>query len=120
MKVIYWISTVIISVLMLFSAYNYFFNHAMVAKFFEAANYPIYIICPLALAKLSAIFVILLDKWKTLKEWAYAGLCFDFILATAAHWVNGDNGIGLPILALFFLFSSYFLGKKYRYAPSHD
>ena len=87
----------------------------MVAQFFEAVNYPIYIICPLALAKIAAVVVILLDRWKTLKEWAYAGLCYDFILALGAHIDNGDNGAGLPALALFFLFTSYFLGKKYRY-----
>jgi len=114
MKVIYWIATAIVSLLMIFSAYNYFFNHAMVIKFFEAAQYPTYIIYPLAVAKLSAIGVILWDRWKTLKEWAYAGLCFDFILATAAHIAHGDNGVGLPILALFFLFTSYVLGKKLR------
>ena len=118
MKVIYWIATIIVSLLMLFSAYNYFFNHAMVVKFFEAANYPTYIIYPLAVAKISAVIVILADKWKTLKEWAYAGLCYDFILAIGAHIDNGDNGSGLAGLALFFLFSSYFLGKKYRYAPN--
>ena len=118
MKVIYWIATAIVSLLMVFSAYNYFFNHDMVIRFFEAVGYPTYIIYPLAVAKLLAVAVILIDKWKALKEWAYAGLCFDFILAAAAHWANGDNGVGLPVLALFFLFSSYFLGKKFRYATN--
>ncbi|MFD2186397.1 DoxX family protein [Aquimarina celericrescens] len=114
MKIIYWIATGLLSALMLFSAAMYFFNHEEISQTFTSFNYPSYVIYPLAILKLSGIIVILLNTWKTLKEWAYAGFFFNFILAFFAHQQAGDGELGGALVALILLLTSYFLGKKVR------
>ena len=90
-KIIYWVSTGLVSFLMLFSATMYFINHEMVAETFQNLGYPTYIIYPLAIAKILAVVAILTKKSDVLKEWAYAGLFFDFALALSAHITVADG-----------------------------
>ncbi|WP_459210131.1 DoxX family protein [Aquimarina rhabdastrellae] len=113
MKVVYWIFTALLCGLMLFSAQMYFRNTAMVEGFFESFNYPKYIVIPLAIAKVLAVIAILTNKIKWIKEWAYAGLFFDLVLATAAHQYAG-HPIGLSFYGIIFLIISYAAGKKVR------
>lgn len=111
-KLIYWIATGLLSTMMVMSGFMYFFNHAHVAEEFQKLGYPTYIICPLALAKLLGVVAILTNKNKTLKEWAYAGFFFDFVLAFFAHLYIGDGEFPGALIALVLLFVSYFFGKK--------
>ena len=53
-KIIYWVSTGLLSVLLLMSAGLYVFNNVEVSEMFKSFGYPIYIIYPLAVAKISA------------------------------------------------------------------
>ena len=110
-RIIYWIATGLLSLMMLGSAGMYIFNHAEVAKIFTSLGYPTYIIYPLAIAKILGITAILTKKSKWLKEWAYAGFFFDFLLALAAHLNAGDGGFVLPIVALILLLTSFYMDK---------
>lgn len=112
-KGIYWTTTIIICGIMLYSANMYIFNTELVSGFFEALNYPTYIVIPLAILKIMGVTMILWRKSNWLTEWAYAGFFFDFILATAAHH-NAGHGFGLSVIAIPILFLSYFLGKQVR------
>lgn len=107
-SVIYWIATGLICLLMLASAGMYIFNHAEVVKIFASLGYPTYIVYPLAIAKILGVIAILTRYSKTLKEWAYAGFFFDFVLAFLAHLFAGDGGYILPIVAILLLLTSYF------------
>jgi len=113
-KIIYWIATAALTLLMLFSASMYFFNHDMIVQVFTSFGYPTYIIYPLAVVKLLGLIVILSNKGGALKEWAYAGFFFDFILAFFAHYMIGDGEQALSVVGLVVLLTSYFLGKKVR------
>lgn len=113
MKIIYWIATAVMCGIMLFSAQMYFRNTGMVEGFFKSLNYPTYIVIPLAVAKILGIIAILTNKIKWLKEWAYAGLFFDMVLASLAHHYAG-HGIGLSVYGLLALVVSYGVGKKVR------
>jgi len=77
---------------------NSIFNDEMFSKRFAALGYPTYIIFPLAIAQILGLIAICYNKAGTLKEWAYAGLFFDFILAMLAemHAVDGEY-ISSPI-----------------------
>lgn len=111
-KTIYWISTGLLSLMMLMSVGMYFFNHAEVSETFTKLGYPTYIIYPLAIAKLLGLVAIWTNKIKALKDWAYAGFFFNFILAIAAHIMIND-GEHLPaIIALVLLLVSYMYSKK--------
>lgn len=106
-KKIYWISTRLLSLLMLMSAGMYIFDHDTIAEFFTGFGYPTYIIYPLAIAKILGVIAILTRKSEVLKEWAYAGFFFDFLLAFQAHINAEDGSFGLPIVALVLLIVSY-------------
>lgn len=111
-KIIYWIATGLLCLLMLASAGMYIFNNAEVAKIFTSLGYPHHVIYPLAIAKILGVVAILTKKSKTLKEWAYAGFFFDFVLALMAHINANDGGFITPLVALILLSVSYFFDKK--------
>ena len=109
---IYRISTGLITALMLMSAGMYFFNNAEVSKVFTNLGYPTYIIYPLAIAKILGLIAIWTNFSKSLKEWAYAGFFFDFVLAFFAHVMINDGEFAPALVATILLFVSYFSWKK--------
>jgi len=112
-RIIFLVATGLLTVLMLFSAGMYFFNYEMVSATFTNLGFPTYIIYPLAIAKILGLIAIWTKKSNALKEWAYAGFFFDFVLALTAH-INIDDGEYAPaLLALVLLFVSYFFEKRY-------
>ena len=111
-KIIYWSATGLLSALLVMSAGMYLFNHAQVAEMFTAFGYPTYIIYPLAVAKLAAVFVLVTQKQTVLKEWAYSALFFEFILAFFAHIMIGDGGQTAAFIAIILLAVSYIFGRK--------
>lgn len=111
-KIIYYVSTALLTLLMLFSAGMYFFNHTEVAGMFTNFGYPTYIIYPYAIAKLLGLVALWFVANKTIKEWAYAGFFFAFILAFFAHIMISDGEQMGAILAMVFLITSYITSKK--------
>lgn len=112
-KIAYWLSTVLLCFVFLYSAFMYFSNTEMVQGFFESFNYPTYIVIPLAIVKIIGVIIVVWRPNTWLTEWAYAGFFFDLVLATAAHHF-ADHSLGLSFFAIPFLFISYFLGKYIR------
>ncbi|WP_435262928.1 DoxX family protein [Tenacibaculum sp. nBUS_03] len=111
-KIIFYISTGLLTLLMLFSAGMYFFNHAEVAKMFIGFGYPTYIIYPYAVAKILGVVAIWFFKGHFFREWAYAGFFFAFILAFFAHIMISDGGQLAAVVALIVLTVSYIFDKK--------
>lgn len=114
LRVIYWIVTGLLFLMMLFAAFNYIFHYEAIVEVFKRLGYPLYIIYPLAAAKILGVLAILTKKSKRLKEWAYAGFFFNFILALSAHINVGDPFIhSLPaIICLVLLAGSYLLDRR--------
>jgi len=112
-KTTYWISTILVCLLFLYSASMYFTKTEMVKGFFESLGYPTYIVIPLAFAKILGVVMILWRKNAWLTEWAYAGFFFDLVLASVAHYV-ANQGLGLSVYGLILLLISYHFGKIIR------
>ncbi len=111
-KIIYWIATGLLCLLILFSAGMYFMNYEEISKVFEGFGYSSAIVYPLAIAKILAVIAILTKKSAILKELAYLGLLIDFNLALIAH-LGANDGQHLPAaIALVLLFVSYILDKR--------
>lgn len=111
-KIVYWISTGLLSALMLFSASMYFFNHETVVEAFTKLGFPTYLIYPLATVKVLGILAILTKASDFLKNLAYAGFFFNLILAASAH-INAEDGeFPGAVMGLVFLFVSYRYSKK--------
>ena len=112
-KIIYWVSTGLLSALLLMSAGMYVFSNAEVSGMFISFGYPTYIIYPLAFAKVSAVGVLLTQKQSRIKEWVYSALFFEFILAFFAHYMIGDGDQIGAVIAMALLVVSYIFGRKH-------
>ncbi|MGB1218115.1 MAG: DoxX family protein [Saprospiraceae bacterium] len=113
-KIIYWISTGLLTVLMLMSAGMYFFNYEEISQIFLKLGFPVFVVYPLATAKILGLIAIWTNISKSLKEWAYAGFFFNFLLAFSAHFYANDGEYLPAIIALILLFVSYFFNKKIK------
>ncbi len=111
-KIIYWVATGLLSLMMLGSAGMYLFNTAEVSTVFTTLGYPTHIIYPLAIAKILGLVAILTKRSATLKEWAYAGFTFDFLLAIAGHLYVKDGEFVGALMALVLLTVSYYFDKR--------
>lgn len=115
-KIIYYVATGLLTVMMLMSAGMYVFNNEMISEMFVSFGYPTYIIYPLAVAKVLGLFAIWNPNFKALKDWAYAGFFFDFILAFFAHYMIGDGEQTGAIIATVLLLASYIFNKRRQQA----
>ncbi len=101
-KVIFWVSTSLVSLMMLFSAYNYFTNEA-VKNGFTHLGFPAYFRIELGIAKIIGALVLLVPTLPRLvKEAAYAGFAIVFISASIAHLAAGDpaSAVVMPLVFL--------------------
>lgn len=112
--IIYWVVTILVCALFLYSAQMYLFKTSMIKGFFVNFNYPSYIVMPLAILKIIGVIIILWRKIPWLTEWAYAGFFFNLILASVAHYNAGHGLLGLSFYGIFLVLASYFLGKEVR------
>lgn len=108
-KIIYWIATVVVVLILGFSGTMYFINPDMKQAFVHL-GFPDYFRIELGIAKLLAVPVLLLPAVSSrLKEWAYAGVAIDFLSAAIAHAGSGDpaSAIATPLVFFVFLIVSY-------------
>jgi hypothetical protein len=116
-KIIYWISTALVSLMMTFSAYSYLTNET-IKQAFHHLGFPDYFRVELAVAKILGAVLLLLPIKGQWKEWAYAGFVFTFVSAFIAHTASGDpinNRVG-PVVFLIVLLLSYFTYHKAKKA----
>ncbi len=77
-------------------------------------QYPFYLNTILGISKLLGVFAILQKKFRTIKEWAYAGFTIDIVGASLSSFLSGE-GMVTALFTLAFVipvFASYFLWKK--------
>lgn len=112
---LYWISTALISVYLILSAYTYVWSESTIAGVREL-GFPDFFRIQLAVLKTLAALALTLPGIPThVKEWAYAGAGLFIITAFIAHVVHKDpiwlNLINVILFAL--LIVSYITGTKY-------
>ena len=113
-KIIYWVVTILFSLFMLYSGFSEVTQIQQAQEIMKHLGYPIYVNTIIGAAKILGALAILQWKFRTLKEWAYAGFTIDFIGAGASLYFAGD-GILMALSTTIFLavmFISYFLWKK--------
>ena len=111
-KIIFWVSTGLLTLLMLFSAGNYFFQTEVIKGLFEGFGYPSYIVIPLGVAKVLGLIAIWFVPNESIKEWAYAGFFYDVVLAFFAHVMIGDGQQMGAVIGLVLVLTSYFSRKQ--------
>jgi hypothetical protein len=107
-KTAYWISTAIVAVMLLL-ALSYLTGSEQVVSGFAKAGYPQHLRMVLGIAKPAAAIVLLLPGMALLKEWAYAGATFTWVMASISAYSAGE-GVkvwSLPLVLLVLLIVSY-------------
>jgi uncharacterized membrane protein YphA (DoxX/SURF4 family) len=112
-KILFWVFTVLLVVLMLFSAYGSLFTPEQTKAFAKTIGFPAYLFQLLAVAKILGSITLLAPGFKRLKEWAYAGFTFDLIGASDI-FINNHSPIAqwAPFLGAGFIF---IIGSYYFY-----
>jgi hypothetical protein len=107
-KIAYWGSTVIVAVALL-GALTYLTGNEQVVSGFTRSGYPQHLRIVLGIAKPAAAIVLLLPGLRLLKEWAYAGVVFAWVMASIAAYSIGDGvqAWGMPLVLLALLAVSY-------------
>lgn len=107
-KIIYWTITGLFSAFMLFSSVPGAILEPEAKQFINHLGYPDYFIQLISWLKILGIVAILVPGFPTIKEWAYAGLCFDLVGAIVSIIaVEGfDPGIFVIVVPIGFLFIS--------------
>ncbi|MBS1915365.1 MAG: DoxX family protein [Bacteroidetes bacterium] len=108
-KIIFWISTTVLALMMLFSAYNYLANDQIKGAFVHL-GFPSYFRIELAVAKILGAIVLLVPfASQTVKSIAYIGFGITFISAFIAHLSSGDrfSYAAMPLIFLAVLIVSY-------------
>jgi hypothetical protein len=111
-KIAYWASTGLLTVILSFGVTMYIVEYEMVAESFKALGFPIYLVYPLGIAKLLVITTLWWKRLEMFREWAYAGLTYLLLLATTAHLVAGDGKYMAPIIVLVLATVSYVARRK--------
>lgn len=113
-KIIFWTTTGIFSLMMLFSA-NMYFTAPEAKTSFEHLGFPDYFRIELAIAKiLGALALLLPFVPKGFKQFAYAGFTVNLISAAISHASKGDpaSAVTAPLIFLVVLAVSYIYYNK--------
>lgn len=113
-KIIYWILHIVFALFMVMDAIGGISSSEEGIKALTQLGYPVYIMPVIGVLKLLGVIVLLVPGLKTLKEWAYAGFTFNFILA-AISWtcVKGPFiFVLLPLIVMIVLLAGYYCWKK--------
>jgi hypothetical protein len=104
----YWSSTAIVGVMLLF-ALSYLTGNEQVVSGFAKAGYPQHLRIVLGIVKPAAAVVLLLPRLALLKEWAYAGAVFTWIMAFISAYSSGEGAQiwVVPLVLLVMLGISY-------------
>ncbi len=115
-SIAYWIPTLLFCAVLTFSGVAHFGRLDFMVESMTALGYPTYFMTIIGLAKLLGVVALLVPSVPLLKEWAYAGFCFNLIGAIATHlFVSDPIGEWLPPLILLGLgAASYWLRPAER------
>ena len=117
-KIAYWSTTGIVA-LSLLMALTYLTGSEQVVSGFTRSGYPQHLRIVLGIAKPVAAIVLLLPGMALLKEWAYAGVTFAWVMAFIAAYSIGESAQiwCMPLGLLVLLSISYVTRPSRRRVP---
>jgi hypothetical protein len=87
----YWSATVLTSFVFVSGGISCLAGMPWNIQGFTELGYPVYFVSLLGAWKLLGGLVILVPRFPLLKEWAYAGIAFDLVCASASHLAVGHT-----------------------------
>lgn len=117
-NIIYWITTCLVAIGMLLSAYQYFKDGTM-AEAYKHLGFPDFLRVEIGVAKIIGAIVLLVPALPNkIKEWAYAGFGILFFSASLTHFLLNDptERIVTPLIFLALLAVSNIYFSKIKNA----
>ena len=113
-KITYWVLNILFCLFHVADAWGGLSKAKAGIDAMNAMGYPIYLMGFLAVLKLLGIVALLQNKYKTIKEWAFAGFSFTLIGAAVSHACVNDPVlfIIMPVVFLAILFALYYFWRK--------
>jgi len=113
-KITYWIATSLFCLFFLMDGVMGLMRIEEGQEIMKHLGYPIYLMTILGTAKVLGSIAIIQNKFKLIKEWAYAGFTFHFIGAAASRYFGGDDFVLIisPFIFMAVMLVSYFMWKK--------
>ncbi len=112
-KITYWISTGLVSLLYAFDAFMFLSQNPRMVGSLQSLGYPAYLLSMLGVAKSLAAIGIVVPKMPRLKEWVYAGIYINMIGAIWSHAAMGQTDQILPgAIVIVFVTVSYITYRK--------
>lgn len=100
-KIIYWIATIFLSFGMLAGGIQQVLQIGGYNEIVTKLGYPLYLLSIIGTWKIIGVVVILIPKYKLVKEWAYAGFFFVMTGAAISHIIVGQPFVeAMPALVL--------------------
>ena len=90
-KIIYWVSTLWLSLGMTVTGGVQLMKGKEEAVMFAHLGYPDYLLTILGIWKILGVVTVLIPKFPLVKEWAYAGFFFAMSGAVFSHFASGDG-----------------------------
>jgi DoxX-like family len=114
--IIYWVATAIIALESLAGGVADIMQEPGYINILSHLGYPVYFAIILGVWKVLAVVAILVPRYPRLKEWAYAGLVFQFTGAKASYIIVGDGVVVLvaPFVFLCLVITSWLLRPPSR------
>ncbi len=116
-KLIYWIITSLLAFGMLQSGIFAVLRTKEWVDLVTGLGYPVYFLTILGVWKILGVIVILIPRFKLLKEWAYAGFFFAMTGALFSHLACGDyaaKAIAGPFFQIVFIILSWYFRPANR------
>lgn len=109
-RIIYWLATGLLSFGMFASGVSQLLHLKEMDAIITHLGYPLYLMSIIGIWKILGVIVILIPKFKLLKEWAYAGFFFLLTGALISHIAVGDDGKAIfgPLFQTFFVILSWY------------
>ena len=116
-KIVYWVSTGVFSIIMLTLALGYLTSQQLKAAF-SHLGFPEYFRIEMAVAKfIGAAGLLVPEVKRRAKEWIYAGFTFTLCSGFIAHFALGDaaGSLILPLIMMAILIVSYQAFRKLNF-----
>jgi DoxX-like family len=114
----YWVATIAVAGLFAVPGVALLLRVPHFVEDMTRLGYPSYFLTLLGFAKLVGVVAILVPGFGRLKEWAYAGLVFDALAASASRLAIGDGAfeVGFPLAIAALCLMSWSLRPRERVA----
>lgn len=116
LKISYWTATILFALLLVMDGLGGVLQAEAGQEALIHLGYPLYLLPVMGVAKLLAAVAVLQTRFRTIREWAFAGFAFTCVGAFCSR-AAVDDGFALlifPIIFLAIMCVPYFLWKKYE------